>query len=64
MASSIKTVAHRNPLGSGAIPPQPKRGGKESAKLVAQEIQTKPEDTALLFKFKSLACEFEVMKYS
>ena len=35
------------PFGSGAMPPHPKRGGKERAKLAVQEKQTKAKDTAL-----------------
>ena len=35
------------PFGSGAMPPHPKRGGRERAKLAVQEKQTKAKDTAL-----------------
>ena len=36
------------PFGSGAMPPHPKRGGKERAKLAVHEKLTKAKDTALL----------------
>ena len=35
------------PFGSGAMPPHPKRGGRERAKLAVHEKQTKAKDTAL-----------------
>ena len=35
------------PFGSGAMPPHPKRGGRERAKLAVHEKQTKDKDTAL-----------------
>ena len=56
-ASFVKIAAHHIPLGSGAMPPQPKSGGKASAKLVIHEIPTKPKDTALLLTRHALACK-------
>ena len=46
------------PLGSGAIAPQPKRGGKARPKLAVHEIQTKPKDTVLLVKRQALSWNF------
>ena len=50
-ARYVKTNSHHIPLGSGAMAPQPKRGGNASAKLIVHEIQTKLKDTAFLLMF-------------
>ena len=43
------------PFGSGAMPPHPKRGGRERAKLAVHEKQTKAKDTALWLMWSAFA---------
>ena len=45
--SSVFQNTDHIPFGSGAMPPHPKRGGRERAKLAVHEKQTKDKDTAL-----------------
>ena len=56
--SYANTYAHHMPLGSGAIPPQPKRGGSASPKLAVHEMPTKPRDTVLLVRCQALSLRF------